>query len=426
MERLIFHIDVNSAFLSWEAARRVALGEPDLRLVPSAIGGDPKTRTGIILAKSIPAKAYGVRTGEPIGMALRKCPQLQLAKPDFALYEECSHNFLEICRKYTPVVEQFSIDECFLDMSGMQRIYPDPIAAAHRIKDEIRDTLGFTVNVGVGSNKLLAKMASDFEKPDRVHTLFSNEIQEKMWGLPVRELFTVGKNTAERLESARITTIGALAAAEPAVLRAIVGEKTATQLHQFANGIDNSPVQAEAEEAKGYSNSTTVAQDIITDTEAYRILLALSDSVTSRMRMDGKQAYCVCVTIRGQDFRDQSHQKKLREPTDVTSEVYETAKQLFRELWDHRTPLRLLGVSLTQLTQDGGGQLSLFPDEQREHERKLDRLIDSIRERFGADTVVRGSVIGCNRRIAAKEKAKAENERKKKAENTKEQDKKGR
>lgn len=412
MERLVFHIDVNSAFLSWEAARRVAAGEPDLRLVPSAIGGDLKTRTGIILAKSIPAKAYGVRTGEPIGMALQKCPQLQLAKPDFSLYEECSRNFMEICCRYTPVVEKFSIDECFLDMSGMQRIYPDPIATAHKIKDEIRDMLGFTVNVGVGSNKLLAKMASDFEKPDRVHTLFQSEIREKMWKLPVGDLFTVGRNTSERLKNARISTIGALAETDLQILRAIVGDKMAVQLHRYANGIDDSPVLAEAEEAKGYSNSTTVAQDIITDTEAYRILLALSDSVTSRMRMDGKQAYCVCVTIRRQDFRDQSHQKKLPEPTDVTSEVYETAKQLFRELWDHRTPLRLLGVSLTQLTEEGGGQLSIFPDERRERERELDRLMDSIRKRFGADTVVRGSVMDCSKRIAAKEKAKAETEKK--------------
>lgn len=212
MQRLIFHIDVNSAFLSWEAAERVRRGEPDLRLIPSAIGGDPMQRTGIILAKSIPAKKFGVKTGEPTGSALRKCPQLYIAKPDFSLYIRNSEAFMNICREYTPTVEKFSIDECFLDMTGMERVYPDLIATAHEIKDRIKRELGFTVNVGVGNNKFLAKMASDFEKPDKVHTLFSNEIEQKMWGLPVSELFGVGKATAEKLQAGTyIMTIGELA-----------------------------------------------------------------------------------------------------------------------------------------------------------------------------------------------------------------------
>ena len=181
MARLVFHIDVNSAFLSWEAMRRVKNGEADIRLIPSAIGGDRESRRGVILAKSIPAKKYGVKTGEPIAAALRKCPQLYLAKPDFSLYSQCSHAFMDICRKYAPVVEVYSIDECFLDMSGTSRLYPDPIEIAKTIKNEIRDTLGFTVNVGVGSNKLLAKMASDFEKPDKIHTLFTEEIPWKIF-----------------------------------------------------------------------------------------------------------------------------------------------------------------------------------------------------------------------------------------------------
>ena len=196
MERLIFHIDVNSAYLSWEAARRVAAGEPDIRLVPSAIGGDREKRTGIILAKSIPAKQYHVRTGEPVSIALRKCPGLLLLRPDFRLYEKNSRAFMQICRRYAPVVEKFSIDECFLDMTGTGSIYPDPTAVAGAIKDAIREELGFTVNVGIGPNKILAKMASDFEKPDKVHTLFTADIEEKLWPLPVRELFSVGGATA--------------------------------------------------------------------------------------------------------------------------------------------------------------------------------------------------------------------------------------
>ena len=316
--RLIFHVDVNSAFLSWEAARRVKNGEPDLRLIPSAIGGDVATRTGVVLAKSIPAKKYGIQTGEPIAQALRKCPELYLAQPDFRLYHQNSEAFLAICAKYAPVVEQFSIDECFLDMSGTGRIYPDPIALAHRIKDEIRDTLGFTVNIGIGSNKLLAKMASDFEKPDKVHTLFSEEIEEKLWPLPVKELFTVGKSTAQRLNAARIRTVGELAGTDVQRLRAMFGNKMGDHLFRYANGFDDSPVLAESEEAKGYSNSTTLAEDIITADEAHRVLLALVDSVASRMRNDGFFASCIAVTIRGNDFRDKSHQKKLSEATDIT------------------------------------------------------------------------------------------------------------
>ena len=207
MERLIFHVDVNSAFLSWSAVDRMKKGEPDLRLIPSAVGGDKDKRTGIIVAKSVPAKAYGVTTGEPVSMALRKCPNLVIIHSDRELYSRCSKAFMDICRKYAPVVQKFSIDECFLDMTGTSYLYPDPIALAHQIKDEIYDTLGFTVNVGVGSNRLLAKMASDFEKPNKVHTLFTSEIKEKMWPLPVGELLFVGKMSTARLQEVEINTI---------------------------------------------------------------------------------------------------------------------------------------------------------------------------------------------------------------------------
>ena len=230
MARLIFHVDVNSAFLSWEAARRVGNGEADIRLIPSAIGGDRDKRTGVVLAKSIPAKKFGIKTGEPIGMALRKCPDLFLARPDFRLYVECSKAFMDICREYAPVVEKFSIDECFLDMSGTHRLYPDPVAIANTIKDRIREELGFTVNVGIGECKLLAKMASDFEKPDKVHTLFRSEIPQKLWPLPVRELFTVGASTAEKLEKSRIRTIGDLANSDLSAIQRIVGVKMGQQI----------------------------------------------------------------------------------------------------------------------------------------------------------------------------------------------------
>ena len=408
MSRLVFHIDVNSAYLSWESARRVAAGEDDLRLIPSAIGGDREKRTGVILAKSIPAKKFGVRTGEPVAMALRKCPDLVLARPDFRLYEQSSKAFMDICREYAPVVEKYSIDECFLDMSGTHRIYPDPVAIAHTIKDKIRDTLGFTVNVGIGENKILAKMASDFEKPDKVHTLYLHEVPQKLWPLPVRELFTVGASTAEKLEKARIRTIGDLAHAPLPFVQKIVGMKLGKQLHDYANGIDNSPVLAEPEAAKGYNISTTLEEDVVKAEQAHRVLLALTDSVTARMRADGFKAYCVAVSIRSNDFKTRSHQRKLYDPTDISSEVYALCKQLFAELWDGHTPLRLIGVALTDLTKEEPAQISLFPDEKKERSRKLDQAYDAIHKKFGATAIQRGSSLQSNLKVGKKYQAQME------------------
>jgi len=392
MKRLIFYVDVNSAFLSWEAVRRIKKGEKDIRLIPSAIGGDRDKRTGVILAKSIPAKKFDITTGEPVATALRKCPYLFLAKPDFRLYEKYSKAFMDICRNYAPVVEKYSIDECSLDMSDTKRIYPDPIALAHDIKDKIKNTLGFTINIGIGDNKLLAKMASDFEKPDKVHTLFADEIKAKLWPLPVRTLFSVGRATAERLEEAHIATIGDLAKTDPQRLKRLVGVKFGQQIYEYANGIDNSPVLSEREDAKGYSISTTLENDIKTTETAYKVLLALADSVSSRMRADRTKTCCVAVTIRGNDFKNKSHQKKLAVPTDITSEIFKTSKTLFTELWDKRTPLRLLGISLTDVSRIGYEQRTLFPDEneERERARKMDKAIDNIRSKFGMDAIIQG------------------------------------
>ena len=408
MSRLIFHVDVNSAYLSWEAARRVSLGEDDIRLIPSAIGGDRDKRTGVILAKSIPAKKFGIKTGEPVAMALRKCPDLFLARPDFRLYEASSKAFMDICREYAPIVEKYSIDECFLDMSGTHRIYPDPVAIAHTIKDKIRDTLGFTVNVGIGDCKILAKMASDLEKPDKVHTLFRHEIPQKMWPLPVRELFSVGSSTAGKLERAKIRTIGDLANTPLDRIQKIVGVKLGKQIHDYANGIDDSPVLIAPEEAKGYSISTTLEEDVVTAEQAHKVLLALTDSVSARMRADNVKAYCVAVSIRSNDFKTRSHQRKLMDPTDISNEVYQLSKQLFAELWDGRTPLRLIGLALTDLTREETSQMSLFPDEKKERSRKLDQAYDAINKKFGAATIQRGSNLLSDLRVGKKYQAQME------------------
>jgi len=404
-ERLIFHVDVNSAFLSWEAARRVKEGLPDLREIPSCIGGDPKSRRGIVVAKSIPAKKYGVTTGEPVALALRKCPDLVCVPGDFALFDRCSRAFKKICASYAPVMESFSIDEVFLDMSGTHLIYPDPVAAAYEIKDKIRDGLGFTVNVGIGTNKLLAKMASDFEKPDKVHTLFPSEIPEKMWPLPVRDLLFLGKASEQKLLRAGIKTIGDMAKSDEAEIRQLLGDKNGRQLYRYANGIDDSPVRSEREEAKGYSAETTVEEDIVTYEQALSLLLAQCDVVAARMRRDGKKCSCVAVTYRTLDFKTRSHQKNFEDPTDVTEEIFAQVKKLLYECWKCE-PLRLIGVALTDLTSDEFRQMSLFENtEDREKQKKVDETIDDIRRRFGNGMIVRGSTISTAGKVARKARA---------------------
>ena len=380
-------------------------GLPDLREIPSCIGGDPKSRRGIVVAKSIPAKKYGVTTGEPVSMALRKCPELVCVPGDFALFETCSRAFKKICASYAPVMESFSIDEVFLDMSGTQKIYPDPVKLACEIKDRIREELGFTVNIGIGSNKLLAKMASDFEKPDKVHTLFPAEIPTKMWPLPVRDLLFLGKASEQKLIKAGIKTIGEMARYPETEIQRLLGEKTGHQLYEYANGRDDSPVRGEREEAKGYSAETTTEEDIVTYEQAFSLLLAQCDVVAARMRKDGKKCSCVSVTYRMLDFRTRSHQKKLENPTDVTEEIFAQIKNLLRECWQCQ-PLRLIGVALTDLTSDDFRQMSLFENtENHEKQKKVDGVVDDIRKRFGNGMIVRGSTMKTADKVARKAKA---------------------
>ena len=413
MQRLIFHVDVNSAFLSWEATNRVKQGLPDLRESPSCIGGDPKKRTGIVVAKSIPAKKYGVQTGEPVGLALQKCPNLVCVPSDFALYDLCSKAFKSICASYAPVMESFSIDEVFLDMTGTGQIYPDPIATACEIKDRIYRELGFTVNVGISTNKLLAKMASDFEKPNKVHTLYPEEVSQKMWPLPVRDLLFLGKASEKKLIQNGIHTIGDLAQANEKEIQMLLGEKSGHQLYLSANGIDDSPVKAQRDEAKGISVETTFDEDIVSYEQIFPILLSQCDIVAARMRREGKKCNCVAVSFRTLEFKNKSHQRKLENPTDVTDEIYQNVKRLFQESWSGQ-PLRLIGVALTGLTEDSFVQMSLFEDpKKREQQKKLDEAMDNIRKKFGNDKISRASTMNVSGRIARKAKAQMENGRKK-------------
>ena len=413
MQRLIFHVDVNSAFLSWEAAKRVKQGLPDLREIPSCIGGDPKKRTGIVVAKSIPAKKYGIQTGEPMGMALQKCPDLVCVPSDFALYDRCSKAFKSICASYAPVMESFSIDEVFLDMTGTGQISPDPMVTACEIKDRIYRELGFTVNVGISTNKLLAKMASDFEKPNKVHTLYPEEVPQKMWPLPVRDLLFLGKASEKKLVQNGIRTIGDLARANEKEIQMLLGEKAGHQLYLSANGLDDSPVKAQREEAKGISVETTFDEDIVSYEQIFPILLSQCDIVAARMRREGKKCNCVAVSFRTLEFKNKSHQRKLDNPTDVTNEIYQNVRQLFQESWSGQ-PLRLIGVALTGLTEDDFIQMSLFEDpKKREQQKKLDEAMDNIRKKFGNDKISRASTMNVSGRIARKAKAQMENGRKK-------------
>ncbi len=391
---VIFHIDVNSAFLSWEAVYRIRHlgGTLDLRTVPSAVGGDISKRHGIILAKSIPAKKFKVKTGEPVVDALRKCPELRLVPPNYELYEKNSRAFMDILKNYSDKVEQYSIDEAFIDMSGTQSLFGKPVVAAHTIKDQIYHTLGFTVNVGVSDKKLLAKMASDFEKPNLVHTLFSNEIAEKMWPLPVRDLFFVGSASEKKLHSLGIQTIGDLAHADVDMLKAHL-KKHGEVIWNFANGRDASGVEPEPEDNKCYGNSTTIAFDVEDAPTAKKVLLSLAESVGQRLRREHVRIEVLSVSIRFNDFTDASHQCVLEAATNITKEIYTAACKLFDELWDG-TPIRHMGLHTTRVSKDDAArQLTLFDHTDYEKLEKLDQAVDRIRKRFGADAIMRASFL---------------------------------
>ncbi len=395
--RIIFHIDVNSAFLSWEALEQLNRGSTvDLRTIPSIVGGDPSKRHGIVLAKSIPAKKYGIITGEPVFQALKKCPNLTVVPPTHHIYSQYSRAMIDLLFTYSPDIEQFSIDECFIDATGLKLLHGDDyMALAHEIKDRIRNELGFTVNVGISENKLLAKMASDFQKPDRVHTLFPNEIQEKMWPLPVSELYMVGRAATAKFEMMGIKTIGDLANANPAVLEQQF-KKYGLMIWDYANGRDDSPVQSQESDAKDLSNETTVSFDI-TDKETARLyLLALSETVGMRLRKAGLYAGVVAVHLKNSNFESYSRQKKLDNATQDTNVIFSTAATLFEQVWK-RDPVRLIGVATSQLQKDPIRQLDMFSVTEPQRRDRLNESIDKIREKFGSDYIVRGSLLNFNR-----------------------------
>lgn len=332
---IIFHIDVNSAYLSWTAVEQLKEGaKTDLRAIPSIIGGDQKSRHGVVLAKSVPAKKYGIHTGEPVVNAFRKCPNLVMAPPDHKMYSRYSKALMEFLKTYTTQIEQVSVDECYMDFTGIAKRFASPVAAANEIKDEVRRRFGFTVNVGISGNKLLAKMASDFEKPDKVHTLFPEEIPAKMWPLPVSDLYMAGRSSVETLEKLDIHTIGDLAKIDSKLVELHL-KSHGKRLWEFANGLDDSEVVSEPGQAKGIGNSTTLSKDVVTEEEACQVLQKLAESVSRRLQKSGQKAGMVSVEIKYHNFESCSHQKQLPKHTSDAKILYRTAVELFRELWDH-------------------------------------------------------------------------------------------
>ena len=394
MERIIFHVDVNSAYLSWSALKLLKENpnSTDIRTIPSIIGGDRETRHGIVLAKSISAKKiYHIQTAEPVASALRKCPSLTIVPPDHTLYSEYSKKFINFLHSLTTEIEQVSIDECYLDYSRIADRFPDCLTGASYIRNYIRENFGFTVNVGISSNKVLAKMASDFEKPDKTHTLFPEEIQGKMWPLPVSSLFMAGHSSVAVLKKLEINTIGDLAAADPKIL-ALHLKSHGRTLWEYANGIDTSPLESEPAQAKGIGNSTTLSHDLQTAQEAYPILHQLSCKVGQRLKKSGQSANNLCVEIKYSTFDKYTRQMPLAGPTQDGKVLYRSACQLFDALWNGN-PIRLLGVRAGKLTETGEPfQMDLFSYDPKETEKrmKLDRAMEKINKKYGDGAIHRG------------------------------------
>lgn len=395
---VVMHIDANSAYLSWTAVALIEKGYPiDIRTVPSVIAGNPDNRHGIILTKSIPAKKYGIKTGESLFEAKQKCPELLIFPPDYDLYLMCSNAMFEILCEYSPIIQRYSIDECFLDYTCSVAQFGDPVETAYRIKDRINHELGYTVNIGVSCNKLLAKMGSELKKPDMVHTLFPEEIEEKMWPLPIDELFMVGRATAQKLRKININTIADLAKADLLHMKALL-KSHGELVWNYANGIDYSPVVKNAQiMQKGVGNSTTTAYDITERKEAYMVMLSLCERTAMRLRRIKQKSSLVSIHLKTNTFVRYSHQVQLHDFIDSATDIYHYACLLFDECWKGET-LRQIGVLVSKFGQNENCQLSLFEDSAAKMEKnsRLEYAIDDIRKRFGEKSVIRGTFVNNN------------------------------
>ena len=402
MEREILHVDVNNAFLSWTAVEKLKNGETlDIRTIPAIIGGDEAQRKGIVLAKSNIAKQFGIQTGEPIFFARKKCPNIQIFQSDFNVYRKYSNALYNLLLEYTDKIERYSIDECFLDLTGY---IPKPrklIDIAYEISKRAREELGFTVNIGVAPNKLLAKMASDFEKPNKVHTLYQEEIEAKMWKLPVAELFMVGRKSLPKLQKMGIKTIGDLAKSDEKLLIKNFG-KYGKMIWEYSNGIDNEEVNYIKENPKNIGNSITLPYDYNDIEKIEEVLLALVEQVSYRLRNQEMFANVVNVQIKTNEFKVFSHQRKLDFATDSTKIIGKEAKKLLTEIYNN-TPIRLIGISISGLVEKEERQISLFENVENEKQKKIDSVLDNIKEKYGYEAITRAGKMQIDKNIKFKE-----------------------
>lgn len=395
MERQILHIDVNNAFLSWTAIERLKNGDKvDIRNIPSVIGGDESRRSGIVLAKSMKAKEFGIVTGETIYQARMKCPYLKVFPGDYRKYKEYSNSLYNLLLNYTDKIERYSIDECFLDMT--KYLQKDTlINKASEISKRVKEELGFTVNIGIAHNKLLAKMASDFSKPDKIHTLYENEIESKMWCLPTSELFMLGRKTVPKLYNMNIKTIGDLAKTDKIDLIKKFG-KHGNMMWEFANGIDNSEVIYKDEKPKGVGNSITLPEDISEKEKIREVLLALTEQVTFRLRQYDMLANNVNIQLRTNKFEDFSHGGKLDFATSNTKDIFCKVKKLLDEMYKDNVMIRLIGVRVDNLISKEEQQLSLFVDLSSKRNDKIDETVDDLKKKFGYNSIMRAGKMNSN------------------------------
>ena len=392
MERIILHIDVNNAFLSWSAIDMLNKGSKyDIRNSYAVIGGDEKARRGIVLAKSNSAKKMGIVTAETLYSAKKKCPALRIYPPNFEFYHLMSNRMFEILYKYTSDIEVASIDECYMDYGKIKRLYGDEVEFAYKIQKEILDTLGFTVNVGIANNKLCAKMASDFSKPFKVHTLYQHEIKEKMFPLPVGDLFGVGKKTASVLKEININTIGDLANYDFLELQKKF-KNQAIHLINIANGIDNSEVISYKTDPKCISTSSTLPFDAKRITEVIHLLKEQAEKIGLELRKENKYAYVVAALCKNKDFQNSSKQTKLSNPTNISKEIFDIASKLMEQIWD-KEGVRLVGIRVSSLVSNYYYQGSVFDSKgivKKEKDEKLEKTIDKLKEKYGINKINKG------------------------------------
>ncbi len=391
MDRVILHCDCNNFFASVES-----IDHPEYRSVPMAVAGDPSQRHGIILAKNEKAKSFGVKTAETIWQARRKCPNLLLLPPHHEKYEEVSHRINAVYRDYTDLVEPFSVDESWLDVTGSLRLFGDGKTIADRLRREIREKIGVTISVGVSYNKIFAKLGSDYKKPDATTVISRNDVSTIVHPLPVGDLFGVGRRMQTELECLGIRTIGDLAATDEDFLFRRFG-KAGQTLSRYARGLDDSPVRSQREPLKSVGNGVTYPRDLVGQGEIYKNLLILSDSVAGRLRKEGKKGRTVQVSIKDPMLTTLQRQKKLPQPTFLAREIADAAMELVLRNWKvSSAPIRALTVTVTDLSDadDYPLQYSLLATEEEkrsEKQEKVELAMDRLRGRYGKNIIVFGA-----------------------------------